>query len=104
MKRVIHIDTKNRKITETEVEGLPGMQKLVGGRIECAGQLPNGDEVFVNEEGLFEDKAPFFDIGLHQPFAGNAFVIGPLDSRGNSTSVQSNVGMISLLVKWLGVP
>lgn len=88
--RVIHVNAKTREILETEVETLEDMQALVGGYIERAETLDNGDDVFVNEEGLFEGYDFGFSIGPRL-FVGNGFVIGPVDDEGNSTSAKSTV-------------
>ena len=56
------------------------MQKAVGGYIERATELKNGDSIFVNEEGLLENPRFFFEVeGGHQPFAGNGVVVGGED-------------------------
>lgn len=100
-KRVVVIDTIKRKIYESEVSSLEEMQKLVGGHIECATILENGDEVYVNEEGLFTGDPQFFSIkGGHQPYAGNAYVIGSVTSAGNNRAAESTVAEIQHSVKW----
>ncbi len=45
----------------------------------------------MNEEGLFNGSEHFFDIGAHQPFAGNGFIIGGTDSEGNSLPAKSTL-------------
>ncbi len=100
MLKVIAIDTLGKRVYETSVEGLDDMQALVGGLICPAATLDNGDEVYVNDEGLFNAEA-FFDVGAHQPFAGNAYVIGPVDKKGNNTDVQSTVEQIKAKAEFL---
>ncbi len=90
-KRVLIINSVERTITEGTVRTLEDMQALVGGNIECGHVLENGDHVFVNEEGLFSGIEHFFEIGAHQPFAGNAFIIGPPDSEGDSLPAESDL-------------
>lgn len=99
-KRVLFIDAVNRTITESKIRGLDDMQKLVGGSIECATQFENGDEVFVNEEGLFGEPQHFFDVGAHQPFAGNGFVIGECGRDGYSKDAKSTVEEIAAKLTW----
>lgn len=103
MKKVIFINTKDGKIEETTVNGLADMQRLVGGRIERAFTFRNGDELYVNEEGLFESPTYFFEVAqAHQPFAGNAYVIGGANSRGDNTDVKQSLIDLGQLLLFLG--
>lgn len=91
-KRVIVIDLVACAFREEDVFDLSDMQKIVGGRIERAFCLENGDEIYVNEEGLFDRDAGVFLVkGAHQPFVGSAFVIGGPTKSGNSTSAKSSL-------------
>lgn len=88
--RAIKIDATNRTIQEFDLpsqegEQLAAMQKVVGGYICHAGEI-NGDDLYVNDEGLLGISvgAPFFEIGLHQPFAGNGLIVGHND-EGDTT-------------------
>lgn len=101
-KRVVVIDTQNRKIYETEISTLEDMQKIVGGYIELGFTLENDDEVYVNEDGLNDESLKAFYIeGAHQPFAGNAFVIGKVTRSGNNGSAKSSVKEIIRMVRWI---
>ncbi len=101
--RVIVINAAARLIHEEEVENtLEALQRIVGGNIERAMTLENGDEVFVNEEGLLSHPTNFFTIdGGHQPFAGDAFVIGAADDDGESTHAESSVDEIIVAVNFM---
>ena len=77
------INSDFQVITEVHVDDLETIQDCVGGYIELAYSLPNGDHIFVNEEGKLKDPTRFFAIketGLfhkaHQMFAGNAVFLG----------------------------
>lgn len=90
-KRVIVIDLVAFVFREETVYDLSDMQKIVGGRIERAACLANGDEIYVNEEGSFDrDSGVFFVKGAHQPFFGSAFVIGGPTRSGESTHAKSS--------------
>ncbi len=103
--RAIVIDAVNRVVREEEFpdgEGasLAFMQKAVGGYIELATELDNGDTVFVNEEGLLKGPQYFFDIGAHQAFAGNGVILN-VDQDGNSISAVSPVEDIRASVTFM---
>ena len=102
-KRVIFIDTANRTVSETTVATLDDMQKLVGGLIERATVLENGDELYVNEEGFFDSNPQLFFIdGAHQWFAGNAYIIGSVTDSGNNRPAKSTIGEIVKKVNFGG--
>lgn len=91
-KRVLIINAKDKNITEGEVSSLKDCQAIVGGRIERGHILDNGDEVYVNEEGLLSSEEYFFWIkGAHQPFAGNGYIIGSVTPTGNNRSATSEI-------------
>ncbi len=100
-RRVIFINTTEGFCQLEEVSTLADMQKLVGGLIERAHILDNGDEVYVNEEGMLGDPREFFSIhGAHQFFAGNAFIIGAPDRNGNMCSAISKIGEVEALIRF----
>jgi Domain of unknown function (DUF3846) len=102
IKKVIIIDTMNKEILGGEITSLEDAQRIVGGLIERGATLENGDEVYVNEEGLFNSALkPFYIQGAHQPFVGNAYVIGRVTSTGNNRSAKSTVEEIRSIVKFL---
>lgn len=96
-KRVIHINATERTIKETSVSSLEDCQKLVGGLIERVCILPNGDEVYANEEGLLGDLSNQQWIGVDsqpRPIAGSAYVIGSVTASGNNRPCKSTVNDI----------
>lgn len=102
-KRVLFINSEKREITETTVSCLEDMQKLVGGYIERAHIFENGDEVYVNEEGLLLAMNFFFRIrDGHQPFAGNAYVIGQVTPSGNNRSAITTVEELRKQLQFFG--
>lgn len=101
--RAIIIDAENRQIRETELDEkdtLDGLQKAVGGYITLAGEV-DGNDLYVNDEGLFTigHGSPFFDIGLHQPFAGNGIIAGH-DDEGETTPATVSLDAIKRRVKF----
>lgn len=80
--RALVINSDNREVHEirlssNESEQLYQAQKIVGGLIASAVQLPNGDTIFVNDEGLLTEPEHFFMVaGYPQPLAGNGILMG----------------------------
>lgn len=58
------------------VFGVEVMNDVVGGAITLGCELPTGDTLYVNDEGLFLFHHFFTVPGGHQPFAGNGIVVG----------------------------
>jgi hypothetical protein len=76
--RAIVINSEDRTITETEIDGsLESLQRVVGGMIESVTQgLDGTHHCYVNEEGLLDDPRHFFMFrGGHQPLAGNGVIL-----------------------------
>lgn len=105
--RVIKIDSVNKTVSEVELndeDSLKGLQAIVEGLIEVAHELPNGDTLFVNEEGLMYSPMHFFEIkGGHQPFAGNGVIAGYDFESGESTDAESAASQIRAMVTFLSV-
>lgn len=99
--RAIYIDSDACKVTEIELPDddsqLSELQRLVGGNIEFAHEFPNGDVLFVDEEGLLKNPKHFFDVDAHQHFAGNGVIVGP-EIEGEPTPAQTLIE--DLDVKW----
>ncbi len=60
--RAIIVNSKDRTITETDIDGsLKSLQQIVGGMIEAVSQgLDDNHHCYVNEEGLLNDPQYFF--------------------------------------------
>jgi hypothetical protein len=96
------IDSDKREIRAGTVRNLEDCQKIVGGLICFAHRLPNGDTLFVNDEGLLGQPQHFFYLkGAPNVFALNGYLIGPADDNGNDTDVQLPIETLQMLVKWL---
>jgi len=107
-KRVLVIDPESQTITESFVSSLEDMQTIVGGRIERAATSRDGHDLFVNEEFLLGDPTekhffglPDRSLPLPLPYAGKAFIIGPVDIWGNSTSAAMSVSEAQKTLVWL---
>lgn len=72
------IDSTKGEVDPVTFADLTGLQKLVGGYIEAAFQWPNGDVLYVDEDGLLKAPTRFFTIAERddQPFAGNGVLVG----------------------------
>lgn len=104
-KRVVIIDVELGEIREGRVRCLNDMQLIVGGNIERGHTLENGDEVYVNEEGLFIDGLNAFYIkGSYQPFFGSAYIIGSVTSTGNNRASKSTISEIKEMVRFMKCP
>lgn len=99
------IDSTARTITEMdmmEASSLEVAQHIVGGYIETAFELPNGDTFFCDEEGLFKGyEHAFYPGGAHQPFLGNGIVMGLNRKTGDSTDVKTDLETIKKMVTFL---
>lgn len=101
MKNVIFIDSEKRRFTETGVRDLEDMLKLVGGLIERAYTTPCGHEIYVNEDGLWGAQFFFFPQGAHQPFAGNGFIVGPVNKKGETTDCTMTLEDAQGLIRFM---
>lgn len=101
-KRVLIIDAEKREIREGEVSTLEDMQKLVGGYI-CRGlTLENGDEIFVNDDGLLLSPEHFFYYeGAHMPFALNGYVTGEATASGRTTHAKMDLEALKAKITFM---
>lgn len=103
-RRIIIIDAQEKILHEATVTDLKDMQKIVGGYICLACSLPNGDEIYVNDEGLLSDpKFFFYPEGAHQPFALNGFIIGGPDSEGELTDAKIKLEEAKAMIEFYGI-
>lgn len=100
--RIVIIDAQAREIRESEFSYGPNVgstlkqaQNIVGGLIEKAYTLLNGDELYVHEEALLQRPLPndwFIFDGFNQPIAGNGFIVGSgLDDWAGAHSTVDQV-------------
>jgi Domain of unknown function (DUF3846) len=78
MAKAYWIDSKSKTITEVEYNSLDDMHRYIGGHIEVAHAHPNGDVLYVDEEGLLKDPKNWFLYAYRsdQPLAGNGLYVG----------------------------
>lgn len=78
----IFIDSKNGEVVAVSLTGgmdsrLKELQIKLDCRLIDAVRLPNGDVIYVDDEGLFDGKEDFFCIrGAKQPLAGSGVIMG----------------------------
>ena len=104
--RAIVIDSVNKKVYEstfTKGQALPFMQKVVDGYIERALTLEEGDDVYVDEEGLLKRKENFFTVFGAGPFAGNGVVVGHNPKNGESTGATIGLEELRSGVRFLSI-
>lgn len=72
------IDSTARTVEPVTFETLADMHTLIGGDIEVACQWPNGDVLYVDEEGLLKPDRHFFSIPERrdQLLVGNGLLVG----------------------------
>jgi hypothetical protein len=89
--RAIIVNSKDRTITETEIDGsLKSFQQIVGGLIEAVYQgLDDNHHCYVNEEALLDNPQYFFMFtDGHQPLAGHG-VMSSTDDGGEAPCTLS---------------
>lgn len=91
MKAVL-IDSKNRTITDVEYSGdYKEIYRLIGcSCFTVVRNLPDGDDVFVDDEGLLKltGDTPFFTIPWYpSPLAGSGLILST-DAEGDSTDAK----------------
>ena len=93
--RVILIDPFLQLFAETEIKGeLSDYYRLID--CDCftvAADLPNGDAIYVDDEGLLKGPTAFFGVNLpdyEDPFAGCGIVVGT-NSEGESVDAKTTL-------------
>ena len=90
--RAIIVNSKDRTIIETEIDGsLKTLQQIVGGLIEAVYQgLDDNHHCYVNEEGLLDDPQYFFMFtDGQQPLAGQGVILSSTDEGGEAPCTLS---------------
>jgi Domain of unknown function (DUF3846) len=85
--RAIVINSKDRTITETNIDGsLKTLQRIIGGMIEPVSHgLDEFHHCYVNEEGLLHHPRHFFMFrDGHQPLAGNGVILSSTEDGGQA--------------------
>jgi hypothetical protein len=107
--RGILIDPWFKQVKEVECTGelddMYGlMSNMFGPKVSvfCLGMTwPNGDTLYVDDEGLLKPGMRLFDIGRAdgQLLAGNGLILGS-DAEGNSVAAKSLLVEIQSMVKF----
>ena len=101
--RAIKIDSKNRTITEININNLDDMQQVVEDWICTGFNFPDDQNTcYVNDEGLLESPEHFFvHKDGHQPFAGNGLIIGFNPYTGENEACTLNLEEVKDDVQFL---
>ena len=102
--KALLIDSAACEIRPVTYTGLEGLKELVGGYIEILpAQLPNGQVIFVDEEGLFKPQRHFFMFkGYDQPIAGNGVLVGrEINDRGDTAVPSITPKALAPFIRWL---
>ena len=100
--KAVKIDSKEKTITDIDVNGLPDLQAIVGGLIATALIFPNGDTLFVDDEGLFKNPENFFEHSDgYQPFAGNGVLVGTHPKNGEVLGVLTTAEQLTPKITFL---
>lgn len=94
--RAILINAKNRTITEVDTVGdLYSMRELLGCKtIEAPYELENGDTVYCDDEGLYNNRDFVELIPEYDPIAGNVLILGFNRNTYDNTDCLSNIADI----------
>lgn len=80
------IDPFEKTLTEVEYNGdFREICRLIDAQVFDLARLPNGDAIYVDDEGLFKRNEFFKHKGYGNPLAGKGLVLG-CDEQGDSTS------------------
>jgi len=97
------IDPAERRIKEITIgDGYEEINAAIGSRMMCVGAyLPDGDAIFVDDEGLLSDEPKdFFRITESAaPLCGKGVVLGS-DREGESVDVKISLEELADAVSW----
>jgi hypothetical protein len=107
--RGILIDPHTRQVTQVDVEADPegahltAMYRLIGCHAVDCQPIRRGEDIFIDDEGLFEPANPVFQIEAGQGwFAGRGLVMGT-GPCGEAVSTSLTAEDVKRLVKWTNV-
>lgn len=99
------------KLIEVDISKsrLSGLQALVGGLVEVADRFQNGDDLLVNEEGLFAMPQHFFTLNdgdAATALAGVGLIVGTLSTDEGMEWISPTTGVEEVLrrVKFFTLP
>jgi hypothetical protein len=93
--RAIIVNSKDRTITQTHIDGsLKSLQHTVGGLIEAVYQgLDDNHHCYVNEEGLLSSPQYFFMFrDGHQPLAVNGVILSSTATAAKRPAPCPSIG------------
>lgn len=104
--RTVLIDVKTRTVTDVEYSGdFHEIYKLIGcSMFQVVDSLPDGDEMFVDEEGLLTmtPDSVFFRIPwFRSPIAGSALIMS-CDPAGEATASKHDAAFYRQHVQFMG--
>ena len=89
--RAVLVDSKSRTVTDVEYDGdYKSIYGMIGCQCFTTIQLPGGDALYVDDEGLLRVTAdtPFMQVPAYpQPIAGSGLILG-CDKNGNSAHAK----------------
>jgi len=96
--KAIKLTADSMTVTEVDIPNtIEALWKEVGGYIELALRFPNGDVLYVDEEGLLKEQEHFqFWPYQQRIFAGNGVIVGS-DDEGERQPCKSTVSEITKL-------
>jgi hypothetical protein len=103
------IDPTEKEVREVHFEALADMQALINGKIAWGYGWPNGDTLYIDDEGMDKHPRRFFALPTCSPdqgFAGNGLVVGPEVQDGavvTTLAPRMSLGDLEALVYWIAL-
>lgn len=96
------IDSKNQEIKEVEHNSWRDIAPFLGCSMFTVGAyLPNGDCIYVDDEGLLCQPEHFFVVPTYPtPLAGNGLVVGSTPRSGDSIDAKSTIEELKKMVRF----
>jgi hypothetical protein len=93
------IDSTIPQIHQVTFKTLKDMQAHVGGYIELAQRFPQGDVLYVDEEGLLKNYKTAFRLPSSQWFMGNGLICGTIQDKERHAPV-GHIQTYVKLIEW----
>lgn len=105
--RAVLIDAKSRTVTDVDYSGdYKDIYKLIGCDLfTLVRNLPDGDELFVDDEGLLKltGDSPFFSIPWYpSPLAGSGLIVSADNASGDTTDAKHDAAFYRQHVRFSG--
>ena len=101
--RAIFIDAENRQLSVWDYNG--DWKKIgpkIGARLFEIVRAPNGDDIFIDEEGLLgvDEYTPFWSLPwLEHPLCGNALVLSS-NGEGETIATATPISKYAEDIEW----